>query len=194
MTKFQYISGPRLIEAVQEDTEQELNEDNTLDQLSQNVDRFVPKTRRRQYATDTVQIAQMQYIPAPASFSLKITGLARNFWSGKKYDTVIVFNDVDYEKENTNRNITFTAVDGEEYHVLPINLRRHTVRVACNCLDFYWRFALWNFANGSLEGEKPKPYVKKTNRPPVNPEHKPGICKHLIKTVQVLRQARLVTY
>jgi len=186
--KFEYVHGSRIAEQV-------LSEDATIDQLSQNVDRFKPPSKRRQFATQPVQIAQMRYVPAPDSKNLKITAVARSLESGKKYDTVISFNDVEYEPDDSSQNITFVAVDGEKYHVKPISLRNHTCRVACNCLDFYWRFAMWNFNTDSLEGPKPPPYVRKTtNRPPVNPERKPGLCKHLIRTVQALRQARLVQF
>jgi hypothetical protein len=185
MNRLEYIHGSRIATQV-------LDEDSTVDDLSTNVDRFVPPSKRRQHATQPVQISQLVYIPAPESESLKIKAEARNFESGKKYTPVIAFNDIAFEEEDTPQNVTFTAVDGAKYHVAPINLRRHTCRVACNCLDFYFRFAVWNFNDNSLEGPKPPPYVKKTNRPPVNPQRKPGLCKHLLKLIQELKHSRLV--
>ena len=56
----------------------------------------------------------------------------------------------------------------------------NTVKVNCSCSDFYFTFAFYNWKTQTLFGKKPIPYVRKTtSRPPRNPEHKPGICKHI---------------
>lgn len=186
--KFQYVHGNKLVNDI-------IKEELTAAELGDNVDKFIPSSTKRQHSTQPIQIAQIKYIPAPESNNLRLTSVARNFISSKKYDTTISFNDIEYEPEDTPQNITFIASDNEKYHIQPIILRTKTCKVSCNCLDFYFRFANWNFNTDSLDGKKPPTYYPKThNRPPVNPENKPGMCKHIIKLIQVLKAARLIKY
>jgi hypothetical protein len=94
------------------------------------------------------------------------------------------------EQQNTVR---IKATTGEEVTIVPINLRDNIVRVRCDCLDFYYRFAPWNFSNDDIYGPKPKPYVRKTNHyPPANPSRSPGICKHVMKLAQACQEAGIV--
>jgi hypothetical protein len=59
----------------------------------------------------------------------------------------------------------------------------------CSCSDYYFR---WEYANKlvkALFGRLSKKYVRKTKtRPPVNPDHLPGICKHIYGLQGYLRQ------
>lgn len=92
-----------------------------------------------------------------------------------------------------DQTVTFKASDGKDYHIQPIDLSDNIVRVRCDCLDFYFRFAPWDFSNDDLFGPKPKPYVRKTTHyPPVNPTRSPGICKHVMKLVLALRDKNLL--
>jgi hypothetical protein len=85
------------------------------------------------------------------------------------------------------------ASDGQDYHVQPLQLAGHNVKVRCNCMDFYFRFANYNAQDKSLVGKPPPLYRRKTTtRPPVNPGQVPGMCKHLLKLVQTLQGAGLV--
>lgn len=59
--------------------------------------------------------------------------------------------------------------------------KKNFVRVRCGCKDFEFRFAWEDLAKDALYGGRPRSYTRKpgSNRPEVNPEHYPGICKHL---------------
>lgn len=95
-----------------------------------------------------------------------------------------------HEQQNV---VTFKATTGEDVSIQPINLNDNIVRVRCDCLDFYFRFAPWNFSNDDIYGPKPKPYVRKTNHyPPANPTRSPGICKHVMKLSQAVQEAGIV--
>ena len=105
----------------------------------------------------------------------------------------MVFDGVIYDDADQADNTSFTGSDGEEHHIEPINLSRNNVKVACNCLDFYWRFSTWNHGANSLNGNPPPPYQKKNpNRPPVNPQRRPGVCKHILKMAIALKNANIV--
>lgn len=106
--------------------------------------------------------------------------------SGNHYSQVIVFKKIKLLPEDTPEARTFETSDGKMVHVDNYSLQSSDVKVRCNCLDFYWRFTNFDFKHKALQGDPNPPYVKRTNRPPVNPMQKPGICKHiyqLLKTV-----------
>lgn len=62
-----------------------------------------------------------------------------------------------------------------------------------NCADFFYTFAFYNAQVGHcLYGPVPKPYIRKTqNRPARNPQHLPGICKHIYHAWALLRNSGL---
>ena len=180
--EYRFIRGARLLTY--------LEELSTYAQLQQNTQRAFPQTPRQQNA-GTVQIANMKLQPFGPTNDLQCVAEARN--EGKTYNPKIMFLQVEYEDEDTQQNVTFTGSDGQEYHIQPINLNGSNCKVACTCLDFYWRFASFNYNDQSLIGQKPPPYQKRSEtRGPANPAQVPGVCKHIIKTVENLRQTGLV--
>lgn len=168
---------------------QPLDEDSALRDLEQSAIRNVP-TKKRQFSTDEVQITGMKISPFQGAGTMLFRGTARN--AGRTYSPLILFNDVVYGEASPS-NVTFKATDGKDYNIQPIDPNKNTCQVRCNCLDFYYRFATWNFDDGSLYGKKPQPYVKTTERPPVNPAQAPGLCKHLMKMGDHLHQLKLLS-
>ncbi len=186
--EFKLIRGVRFFEAI---LEQERLDEKSLTSLSQSTLRFQPPTTKRQHATGPIRIVQLQLNPAIPSRILKVEAVAQ---SGQKtYDPVLQFSEIDFDEEDTDQNVTFMGSDGEQHHIVPISMMRNNVQVKCTCLDFFYRFASYNFVDGSLYGEKPPPYRRRTlNRPPANILKIPGLCKHLIKTGEALKQSGLV--
>ena len=162
----------------------------TLPQLHQAAVQAFPQTTKRQHATDELNVTAIKMVPHQNA--LMIRAVVKNNNGGKQYNTTILLDDVVYEDEDTPDNVTFTGSDGKEYHVRRIPKAHSQAKVRCNCLDLYWRFATWNYNHNSLLGNKPKPYQKKTNRPDANPQQKPGVCKHLMKTISDLQQSNLI--
>lgn len=64
------------------------------------------------------------------------------------------------------------------------------VRVRCSCKDFRFRFSWEDKAAGALYGGKPASYTRKpgSTRPEVNPEHIPGMCKHIWQAAKSLER------
>ncbi len=86
--------------------------------------------------------------------------------------------------------------DKDDYHTFRVNGKyvciinakdKANVKVRCDCIDFKFTFAFYNYKNSALDGEKPEEYVKKTNRPSKNPHGYPGVCKHLIACINKIR-------
>ena len=186
MTDFLTIPG--------EDVAAMLAESATYDDLYNNITQEFPDTKKRQNATNEVNVQQIKYVPVRTTAeggALQIASSTRS--NSHEYKQQLLFSDVKYDTEDNEGNITFKATDGKDYHVHPITLDGNRIRVNCSCMDFHFRFALWNFNNGTLLGRKPKLYQRKTDtRPPVNPGQVDGMCKHLIKVCDRLRQQGLI--
>ena len=186
--EFKFLRGARLLQWCDE---HEKLEEVTLDDLERDTVFGFPHTTKRQHATGPIQISKMSLIPAVPTQDLICHGTAKS--GGNTYEPKILFLEVKYQDEDTNDNVTFTGSDGATYNIVPISLSESNVKVTCNCLDFRWRFSIWNDDRGALYGDPPPPYQRKTTtRPPANPNQTPGICKHLIKMTQNLRQAGMV--
>ncbi len=179
----QVVRGARII--------QQLNEVSTVTGLEQNISTAFPNTTKRQHATGEVAVQNIQYIPYIGTKMLHVKSSTNS--NGNQYQQSIQFNNVTFEPTDTETNATFTASDGTEAHVQPLDLNAINVKVRCNCLDFYHRFANYNSQDKSLVGKAPPVYVRKTTtRPPVNPLRTPGLCKHLIKVVDELKRIGMV--
>lgn len=179
----QVIRGARIIKF--------LAEESTAAELERKTRAFRPLTKKRQFAVDPIKIVNLDITPYLGTKMLLFRGLATSSKGGGRYKTVVSFTKVKFEPESTNTNVTFTASDGEEYNIQPIKLSVNNVKVRCQCLDHYFRFATWNFNDKSIYGRAPKPYRRKTPPPPIgrpwaNPSRTPGLCKHILKTIQAL--------
>jgi len=184
---FKFIRGARLLQWTNQSIEEA-----TLHDLERDTVFGFPNTTKRQHATDPIHITQMSLTPARPTGDLICDATAQS--GAKTYDPKILFLEVQYEDEDSQSNVTFTASDGDTYNMMPISLSKSNVKVTCNCLDFRWRFSVFNDNRDALYGKPPPPYQRKTEtRPPANPNGTMGICKHLIKTVEALRQAGLIT-
>lgn len=150
-----------------------------------------PKTKARQHLVGEVTISNIRYIPYAQSEALRID--ANSTSHGHPYKPTIQFTGVFYEQEDSPEVVSFKGTDNADYHIHPISMQDAQIETRCTCLDFYWRFATHNYQNDALYGDPPPPYRKKTDRPPANPTKSPGMCKHVIKFVDILKQTGIVT-
>lgn len=182
--KLNLIRGARIVQQMERLLEAPYAE------LEQKTMQFTPSTTKRQYAVDTIRVTSMELVPAEESQILTVKATVSS--EGTNYSTTLQFDEVEYQEDDQASNVSFKGVGGDESHIIPINLLRSNCKVSCNCLDFYWRFATQNSRVNSLDGKAPPPYHKRANRPPANLKNTPGVCKHLMKTVVALRDAKLV--
>lgn len=76
-------------------------------------------------------------------------------------------------------------------------ISKNKVTVRCGCDDYYYKYWFWNKKAKAHEGSSFAPYTRKTppppeGRPEVNPSHTPGLCKHLIFTMNELKRKRQI--
>lgn len=147
--------------------------------------------------SNVVQINNVRYIPSVQQGWLEVRCDTASGNDGNAYETVIRFDGVEYvgrDEFNASANdpsmqvVDLTGTDGNLYYARYDNARSLDVQVRCTCEDFRWRFAPYNHGDGSLYGNPPPAYSKKTNRPPVNPSRTPGVCKHLRKLKTALER------
>lgn len=163
-----------------------LLETSTAGQLTSTTSVFFGPDRKRKSAQ--VQLNKVQYIQAEGGILL-VKAESRS--SDKTYETSIQFTDVNFVAPGTMHSIPL-EMPGREISIMPLRNMGNDVQVHCECMDFYWRFAMYNNRDKSLIGEPPAPYVKKTNRVPLNPDKVPGACKHLTKLVEHLKLERIL--
>lgn len=183
MDEFMLLRGDRIL--------QQLYEMSSVPDLEDNIEQGFPHTKKRQHATNEVTVSNVQYMPYLGMKMLHVKSISSS--NGHQYQQALQFLRVDFDDQKQPDNATFQASDGADYHIKPLQLSGHNVKVRCNCLDFYYRFANYNSQDKSLVGRPPPPYQRKTNRPPVNPDQVPGMCKHLLKLVDNLTQAGLIS-
>lgn len=81
-------------------------------------------------------------------------------------------------------SISVVTPSGQPMHIQPMSKQAQAF-VSCDCEDFVFRFATTDQARGVLFGRITKPYIPKTDRATQN-LGKVGVCKHLIKFVELL--------
>lgn len=186
---------------IQQQMEREgiLDEASTYQELERKTIAGFPNTRKRQHVVSPIQITQMEFVPAVPSNVLQCNATAvsnnpeQDTPGPKTYYPQILFNGMTFEQESTPDNVTLKTANNKEVNVVPIQLSDLTCKVRCTCLDFYYRFAEYNYGDDSLLGKKPPPYQRKTTtRPDANPTKTPGICKHVMAAILKLRDSGLI--
>jgi|694.fasta_scaffold00062_87 hypothetical protein len=162
----------------------------TVRQITQNNYTGFPTTKKRQHIVNTVNARDIKFTPYSETNNLKVESDTQSSGSDH-YDTFIQFDDVQFLEEG---GIAFRGTDNQNHHITPLNARHNDIEVNCECLDFRFRFANYHYNNDSLLGNPPPPYIKKTDRPPVNPKKALGSCKHVLALVNKLTQLRILRW
>jgi hypothetical protein len=169
-----------------------LQELSSLTDLERNIAVAFPRTKKREHALSDVTLGEVEFIPYKGMNMLHIRSTTTSK-SGHQHKQALQILKTTFLPSVTDTCIVVTDTNGEEFYIEPIAIADHNTKVRCDCLDFYHRFATYNFVDKSLMGSKPKPYVRKTTTyPSVNPTRVPGICKHLLKLTEKLHTDGLI--
>lgn len=112
-----------------------------------------------------------------------------SFTDGRTFETNILVKPVQFlteEQYNEKKyaNAKMMRNFGTPYYFIQHTLYS-TVQISCNCENYIYTYAYSNAAVGSHYGPLPQFVVKGTGRPK-NPQHIPGMCKHLMNAINGL--------
>jgi hypothetical protein len=164
--------------------------ESSLNNLYQSSVRAFPNTKARQYATNTIKITRLEWVPFLGMKTLFVKGLAQN--EGKEYRPIILFKKVIYHENEGPHIATLRANDGYTYFLERLSLDNTDVLVKCSCGDFKWRGIHFNKLDGSLYGRDRKKYEALYNPGSANPQEMPILCKHLMKMMKALAESNVV--
>ena len=106
------------------------------------------------------------------------------------YKVYLEFMNVKFADEPEKLDDTWAKIEykGDTYYFEKPAIDMNPIRVRCDCMDFTHRFSHECQHAGILYGGNPTTYVRKTPAPPegrpyVNPEHVPGMCKHIYASI-----------
>jgi len=149
-----------------------------------------PKTTKRQYAIDPIKIVRLEWVPYVGLSTLFIKGLAQNTVNSKEYTPILLFKDINYSSTKGRNYIEIKDNNGKNY--ILERIFNNDVLARCNCKDFFWRGNYADHLDRSLYGRKRTEYHSQTNRPSVNPNNDPMVCKHVIKLYKVIEQSGII--
>lgn len=169
-----------------------LAEDKTIPQLQQHIQQGFPNTKKRQHATHEVRITKLQYLPITNKEILRITANTTST-NGNPHKQILDLQNVNFQPPNSGNNVVIQDLGGHPHSITPVVLNINNVKVYCDCEDYQMRFAHYNIENNCHIGPPPAPYTRKTDtRPEANPNHVPGLCKHLLAVVSDLKQQKVL--
>ena len=165
--------------------------ESTLGELYQSAVNAFPHTTRRQHATDPIEIDRLQVVPFLGVRTLFLKTRAIN--EGREYGPLILFKNIQYQDEPGIGVLSLRGSDGKSYHFERPKVDWSDALLRCNCKDFHWRFNYFDHLDQSLYGRKRGLYKAKQNPGAANPMQMPGMCKHLMKMMEVLANSGLIS-
>jgi hypothetical protein len=167
-----------------------LIQETSLGDLEDSTTKTFPDTKKRQQAVNKVYTNNLIFKAAKPSGTLQIDSVVRG--ETGNYQINIFVDGVTFADEKQSDNIEILGNDNVRYYIEPISQTKNDAKVRCKCQDFRWTFSLWNYDDDSLYGKPYPPYIKKTDRKPRNPDHSPGMCKHIMSVIQQLKRRGIV--
>lgn len=125
------------------------------------VDAF-PHTTKRQNIKEEVILKEVRSIPFYGLNTYFVKGITEN-----GYKSIVLFKNVKY-------------IDKK-----PLYDETNNISVRCSCGDFHWRFTHFNHLNKSLYGRDRAKYEAIYDPGSANPTKSPGLCKHLMKLIEM---------
>lgn len=121
-------------------------------------------------------------------FQLSMRGVTQKYVNHR---INILFIGLDVSREPKDGYIKVEDNTGVYYFNKP-SLSNTISRNRCSCHDYFFTWGIWNFNNGALFGDKPRPYRRLTPPPPKgypyrNPNKICGICKHVYNAMKYLQ-------
>jgi hypothetical protein len=140
------------------------------------------------------QVTLEKFIPYLGMKTLLLQMLMRGVTVSALHLVHIMFLGVEYSRQPVDDPewVSFQDRMGEGWLKKP-SIMTSDARVRCSCPDFYYTFSYYNWEQGALWGTKARPYKRLTlTRPPRNPLHVVGFCKHGFNAAKSLQARGIV--
>ena len=152
---------------------------------------YTPKFEIGKY-TSGEDIGQSVIVPYVGTKSVLISLRAWGVTQNAIHNITLWFSGCEIVTEDPHDINFFSCVyNGEIYWVRKLDRHRNPVQYRCSCANYFFMWAFANSKHGILYGPTPRPFQKKTNRKPLNPDLLPGMCKHVYNSWRVLRDSGL---
>ena len=167
-----------------------MNESN-LSKLYRSTVVAFPHTKKRQYATDTVQVTQLEWMPYVGMRTLFLKAHVQNLEGGGEYDSIILFKNVKYHPRRQSGLVEIVSFDTHQrYFIEQLSGDKNDVLLRCNCGDYFWRFNYYNSVDKSHYGRVRSSYDDGNYR--INPKEMPGMCKHILQVWRSVWENRVI--
>lgn len=149
------------------------------------------KAREKMNQVKKVEILQIK--PVVQTNQLYVKAQAQGISLPKLYQLTLVFSGITYSQTQTTKTpLTADLGHGNKVYLEQPTLS-HKVQARCSCHDYYFMWQYYNRQEKALFGKAFPKYIRKTDHlPERNPDHVPGLCKHLIVLVDKLAKAGLL--
>jgi len=118
------------------------------------------------------------------TYTLGIVGESNN------YNAAIEISGVKFSNKQ-DKTFTLAAPEKGKFYQKP-SFTKNPLRMKCSCDDYMFRFSYPMYQEGGMIGMYKK-YEPTGMYPPVNPDERLGLCKHLWTFISILVKANLVT-
>lgn len=114
----------------------------------------------------------------------------------KIYPLVMIFYNVDFSLEKDKSHpLLVRPLLGDSFFMQILSKSNNPVQLRCQCPFFRFAWSEENKATKALSGPVFSAYIQKTSRAPrpsVNPQHLPGVCKHLVGLINKLESTGML--
>lgn len=149
------------------------------------------KLRANQFPSGRVLKYAMRYIRSNKQLFIQAE-VASGTDKNVKYQSRLVFNGIEWSPRRTKTcTVKYKDVDGSLIFLQKPTTDHHVLtRDSCQDFRFCWHW--WIADRKALLGPR-IPYTRKTTHyPEVNPQHYPGICKHILTLIKKLISVRFL--
>jgi hypothetical protein len=165
-----------------------LNETSLADLYLSSVAAF-PGTTKRQNATDSVVVEHMDWVAFKGVGTLFVKATVKN--EGRKNESIVLFKGVKYRENRGKGVIPLATSNGKTVLLEALSAKGTDVSVRCTCGDFMYRFNYYDHLDKSLFGRRRRKY-EGLGLWEANPSESPGMCKHLMKVMRALSEAKVL--
>ncbi len=151
--------------------------------------------RTRFNPTGRASITRLAPVPAGEAFAVQMRIEAVSDASMRYYDSTVVLFDIEYvAQKDPQHPLGVEVTPGQVLFFNRPSMGSTKAQCTCTCKNWYFQWQFYVDRAGSLSYDyfHGARYVRKTPPPPLgrpyqNPRRVPGVCKHIARLIQIMR-------